>query len=164
MLACELLDSSDPPPRRFDMSTESPFAAPQSGLLPALHQIQDARGHISDEAVAELAKAHNLSRAEVEGVIGFYHDFHRAPQGRHRLRVCRAESCQAMGGEALAEHAGKVLGTEFGATTADGAVTLEAVYCLGNCACSPAVMLDDRLLGRVTAERLDALLAEAVSR
>lgn len=144
--------------------TASGSAAPQAGLLPELHRIQDACGHISDQEVAELAKAHNLSRAEVEGVIGFYHDFRRAPAGRHLLRICRAESCQAMGGEAVAEYASKVLGAEFGATTVDGAVTLEAVYCLGNCACSPAVMLDKRLLGRVTPARLDALLAEEVSR
>lgn len=146
------------------MSSESPTTASPAGLLPALHQVQDARGYISDEAVVELAKTHNVSRAEVEGVIGFYHDFRRVPPGRHILRVCRAESCQAMGGDALAEHAIRTLGTNFGATTADGAVTLEAAYCLGNCACSPAVMLDERLVGRVTAARLDALLAEEVSR
>lgn len=146
------------------MSSESPSTAAPAGLLPALHQIQDARGYISDEAVIELAKAHNVSRAEVEGVIGFYHDFRRSPPGRHTLRVCRAESCQAMGGDALAEHASRTLGADFGATTTDGAVTLEAAYCLGNCACSPAVMLDQRLIGRVTAARLDALLAEEVSR
>ena len=145
-------------------TTASPGAVLQAGLLPELHRIQEARGFISDQAVAELAKAHNLSRAEVEGVIGFYHDFRRAPAGRHVLRVCRAESCQAMGGEAIAEHASRTLGTEFGATTADGAVTLEAVYCLGNCACSPAVMLDDRVVGRVTPERLATLLATEVSR
>ncbi|MEW5789283.1 MAG: formate dehydrogenase subunit gamma [Pseudomonadota bacterium] len=139
-------------------------AAPQAGLLPALHRVQADLGHIPDAAVAELARAHNLSRAEVEGVIGFYHDFRRQPAGRHTLRLCRAESCQAMGGDALAEHASRVLGVEFGATTADGAVHLEAVYCLGNCACSPAVMLDGRLLGRVSPASLDALLAEELPR
>lgn len=144
------------------MSNTRNGAADPAGLLPALHAIQDAKGYISDAEVAELARVHNLSRAEVEGVIGFYHDFRRTPAGRHRLRVCRAESCQAMGGDALAEHASRRLGAAFGATSADGAVTLEAAYCLGNCACSPAVMLDDRLIGRVTAERLDALLAESV--
>ncbi len=145
------------------MTTESPSAADPAGLLPALHRLQDIHGYISDSAVAELAKAHNVSRAEVEGVIGFYHDFRRSPAGRHVLRVCRAESCQAMGGEAIAEHASKALGTEFGATTADGAISLEAAYCLGNCACSPAVMMDGRLIGRVTTERLDILLAEGAS-
>ncbi len=145
------------------MSITPNGTAEPAGLLPALHGIQDARGYISDADVAELARAHNLSRAEVEGVIGFYHDFRRVPAGRHRLRVCRAESCQAMGGDALAAHASRRLGVDFGATTKDGAVTLEAAYCLGNCACSPAVMLDDRLIGRVTADGLDALLAERVS-
>lgn len=132
----------------------------QAGLLPALHQLQEQFGYIPDHAMAELARTHNVSRAEVVGVIGFYHDFRTTPPGRRRLQVCRAESCQAMGGDALAAHAGASLGVDFGATTADGGVTLEAAYCLGNCACSPAVMLDGKLYGRVSAARLDALLAE----
>lgn len=132
----------------------------QADLLPALHQLQEKLGYIPDDAIADLAKTHNMSRAEVVGVIGFYHDFHRTPPGRQRLRICRAESCQAMGADALATHASERLGVEFGATTADGEVTLEAVYCLGNCACSPAVMLDGELHGRVSTERLDAILAE----
>ncbi len=139
------------------MSEETPL---QAGLLPALHQLQARHGHIPDHAIADLARAHNVSRAEVEGVIGFYHDFRRAPAGRHRLQVCLAESCQAVGGEALAAHASARLDTPMGATTADGRVSLEAVYCLGNCACSPAAMLDGRLLGRVTPQRLDALLSD----
>ncbi|WP_051068489.1 formate dehydrogenase subunit gamma [Thiobacillus denitrificans] len=132
----------------------------QADLLPALHQLQEKLGYIPDDAIADLARTHNMSRAEVVGVIGFYHDFHRTPPGRQRLRICRAESCQAMGADALAMHASERLGVEFGATTADGEVTLEAVYCLGNCACSPAVMLDGELHGRVSTERLDAILAE----
>jgi formate dehydrogenase subunit gamma len=130
-----------------------------SGLLPALHTLQAEHGCIPAQAIAELARRHNLSCAEVEGVIGFYADFRRAPAGRRQLRVCLGESCQALGGEPLAEYARQRLGVEFGQTRADGAATLEAVYCLGNCACSPAVMLDGRLYGRVSAERLDALLA-----
>lgn len=145
------------------MSPESIDDTPQAGLLPALHHLQDQFGYIPDHAIAELARARNVSRAEVVGVIGFYHDFRTTPPGRHRLQVCRAESCQAMGADALAAHAGARLGVEFGATSADGGVTLEAAYCLGNCACSPAVMLDGRLYGRVSAERLDALLADEVS-
>lgn len=142
------------------MSPDPLDHAVQAGLLPALHHLQELHGYIPDSAIAELARAHNVSRAEVVGVIGFYHDFRTTPPGRHRLQVCRAESCQAMGAEALAAHVGARLGVEFGATTADGGVSLEAAYCLGNCACSPAVMLDGKLHGRVTAERLDALLAE----
>ena len=146
------------------MSQDAIDNTAQAGLLPALHHLQEQLGYIPDHAIAELARAHNVSRAEVVGVIGFYHDFRATPPGRHRLQVCRAESCQAMGGDALATHAGARLGVAFGATTADGAVTLEAAYCLGNCACSPAVMLDDKLYGRVSAARLDALLVEAGAR
>lgn len=132
----------------------------QADLMPALHRLQDKFGYIPDHTIIELAKTHNVSQAEVVGVIDFYHDFHRTPPGRQRLQICRAESCQAMGADALVIHACQHLGIEFGATTPDGAVTLEAVYCLGNCACSPAVMLDGDLHGRVSTERLDALLAE----
>lgn len=145
----------------FPMTHESAHSDDQAGLLPALHRLQDRFGYIPDHALVSLAKAHNVSRAEVIGVIGFYHDFRRTPPALRRLQVCRAEACQAMGSERLAAHICKQLGVDFGATTADGAVALEAVYCLGNCACSPAVMLDGKLYGRVTAERLDALLAEA---
>lgn len=145
------------------MSPDSIDNTPQAGLLPALHRLQDQLGYIPDHAIAELARTHNVSRAEVVGVIGFYHDFRTTPPGRHRLQVCRAESCQAMGADALAAHASRHLGVEFGATTADGGVTLEAAYCLGNCACSPAVMLDGRLYGRISAEQLDTLLAEGAS-
>ena len=141
------------------MSQQSNSDADQAGLLPALHRLQEQLGFIPDHAIAELARTHGVSRAEVEGVIGFYHDFHRTPPGRRRLQVCRAESCQAMGSDELAAHVSTRLGVEFGATTADGAVTLEAAYCLGNCACSPAVLLDGKLYGRVSAESLDALLA-----
>jgi len=145
------------------MSPEPTDNRTQADLLPALHRLQDRLGYLPDHAIAELARTHNVSRAEVVGVIGFYHDFRATPPGRQRLQVCRAESCQAMGADALAAHASRHLGVEFGATTADGAVTLEAAYCLGNCACSPAVMLDGKLYGRVSAERLDTLLAVGAS-
>lgn len=144
------------------MSQASSPIPDQAELLPALHQLRDQHGHIPEQAIAQLARDHNLSRAEVLGVIGFYHDFRLTPGGRTRLRICRAESCQAMGGEELAKLAANRLGVDWGETTADGACTLEAVYCLGNCACSPAVMVDDNLHGRVTPQRLDALLAEVV--
>lgn len=136
------------------------FSSNQADLLPALHRLQERFGYIPDHAIADLAKKHNMAQAEVVGVIGFYHDFRRTPPGRQHLRICRAESCQAMGADALAMYASEHLGVEFGATTADGEVTLEAAYCLGNCACSPAVMLNDELHGRVSAERLEAMLAE----
>lgn len=130
-------------------------------LLEVLHAIQAALGHVPGEAVAVVADELNLSRAEVHGVLTFYHHFRSDPPGRHVVQVCRAESCQAVGGEALAEHARARLGVEFHQRTADGRFSLEPVYCLGNCACSPAVMIDGQLHGRVTPERFDALLAEA---
>lgn len=129
--------------------------------LPILHALQDTFGYIDERAIPLVADALNLSRAEVVGVVHFYHDFRHAPPGRHMLRVCRAEACQSMGSEALVDHLRAQLGIDCGQTTADGAITLEAVYCLGNCALSPAVMLDGRLAGRVDAERADQLLSGA---
>ncbi|TDF66128.1 formate dehydrogenase subunit gamma [Cupriavidus sp. L7L] len=127
-------------------------------LLPILHEIQDTQGHIPDAAVPVIARALNLSRAEVHGVITFYHHFRQQPAGRHVIQVCRAEACQAVGAEALAEHARRALGCDFHETTTDGAVTLEPVYCLGQCACGPAVMVGERLHGYVDAKRFDALV------
>ncbi len=128
-------------------------------LIEVLHEVQAEFGCIPTGAVPVIARALNLSRAEVHGVVTFYHHFRGKAPGRHVLQVCRAESCQAAGGRALEEHAKKRLGVDFGGTTPDGSVTLEAVYCLGLCACSPAAMLDDEVHGRVTPDRLDALLA-----
>lgn len=130
-------------------------------LLPILHAVQEEFGYVDDAHVAEIAAALNLSRAEVHGVVTFYHDFRRQPPGRHVLKLCRAESCQAMGCEGLAAQLSKRLGITFGETTADGKVTLEAVYCLGNCALSPAAMLDGKLHGRLGDKALSALLREA---
>ena len=130
------------------------------GLMPLLHAIQDALGYIPPASVERIASALNLSRAEIHGVLTFYHEFRQAPPGRHVLRLCRAEACQAMGADTLAQAVTAFHGLAFGQTSADGALTLEAVYCLGNCACAPAASLDGRLLGRVTAERLGQLLAE----
>jgi formate dehydrogenase subunit gamma len=127
-------------------------------LLPILHAVQEAFGYVDDAAVPIIAKALNLSRAEVHGVLTFYHDFRREPAGRHVLRLCQAEACQSMGCEKLAEGLRARLGIDFGGTTPDGRLTLETVYCLGNCALSPAGMLDGRLYGRLDARRLDALL------
>ncbi|WP_019936880.1 formate dehydrogenase subunit gamma [Bordetella sp. FB-8] len=130
-------------------------------LLPILHAVQHELGHIPPDAVPEIAAALNLSRAEVHGVITFYPHFRSEPGARHTLEVCRAESCQAMGAEALAGHARARLGCDFHAVSADGAFALEPVYCLGLCAQSPAVMLDGQPHARVTAARLDRLLEAA---
>jgi formate dehydrogenase subunit gamma len=131
------------------------------GLLPILHDVQHALGYVPKDAVALIAHALNLSRAEVHGVITFYHYFRTEKPGRHILQLCRAEACQAQGAADLESHAKHSLGIDFHGTTADGAVTLEPVYCLGNCALGPSVMLDEQLQGRVTPERFDALVAAA---
>lgn len=128
-------------------------------LLPILHGIQHALGHVPKDAVPLVAKALNLSRAEVHGVISFYHWYRSEKPGEHVIHLCRAESCQSMGAVALEAHARRKLGVDFHGTSADGRFTLEPVYCLGNCALSPAVMIDDELYGRVTPKRFDALLA-----
>ena len=129
-------------------------------LLPALHAVQDALGYVPDEGVPLLAEALNLSRAEVHGVLTYYHHFRRQPAGRHVVQVCRAEACQSCGGEELLAHAGELLHCGPHQTRADGAVTLEPVYCLGLCASSPAVQIDNKLHARVTPARLQRLLGE----
>jgi formate dehydrogenase subunit gamma len=129
-----------------------------------LHEVQDRFGYVARDSVPIIAHALNLSRAEVHGVVTFYHDFRHQPPGRDVIRLCRAESCQAMGAVALADHVRSRLGVGFGETTRDGAFTLEAVYCLGNCGCSPAMVLNDELHGRVSAARFDELLAERKER
>jgi len=128
-------------------------------LLPILHAIQGELGWVPAEAVPVIAETLDLSRAEVHGVISFYHHFRTTPPGRHVVQVCRAESCQAMGGEALEAHAKASLGIDWHETTADGAVTLEPVYCLGNCACSPAIRVGDEILGRLDAAGFDEVVA-----
>jgi len=128
-------------------------------LMLILREIQDRFGHVPRESVPIVAHALNLSRAEVHGVATFYHDFRHRPPGRNVIRLCRAESCQAMGAVALAEHVSRRLGVGFGETTRDGDFTLEAVYCLGNCGCSPAMVLNGELHGRVSPARFDELMA-----
>lgn len=128
------------------------------GLLPLLHALQEALGYIPAAAVPAIARGLQLSRAEVHGVISFYHDFRSEPAGKHILQICRAEACQAMGSRVLETHAKQRLGIDYGDTTADGAISLEPVYCLGNCACSPSVRLDDEIHARVDPARLDTLL------
>lgn len=129
-------------------------------LLPILHAIQDEIGYVPDSAVPIVANVLNLSRAEVHGVVTFYHFFRRKPPGKHTLYVCRAEACQSMGARELERHVRDRLNVDFHETTADGRFSLEPVYCLGNCACSPAVMIDEDVYGRVTPDRFDELLSE----
>jgi formate dehydrogenase subunit gamma len=131
-------------------------------LMPVLHAIQDSVGYVPEHAVPLIAYDLNLSRAEVHGVISFYHHFRTHAPGRHVVRICRAEACQSRGARALEAHAKKTLGIDFHETTSDGAITLEAVYCLGNCGCGPSVLVDDDTLhARMTPEAFDALVASA---
>jgi formate dehydrogenase subunit gamma len=129
-------------------------------MLPILHALQNAFGCVPEMAEPMVAEALNLTRAEVHGVVTFYHDYRREPAGRHVLKLCRAEACQASGGEAIAARAETKLGIKLGHTTPNGSVTLEAVYCLGLCATSPSAMFDGRVVGRLDARKIDALLAE----
>ncbi len=125
-----------------------------------LHAIQRSFGYIPEAAMPLIADALNITRAELHGVISFYHDFRKAPAGRHIVKICRAEACQAVGGNALAQRTLEKLGVDWHGTTINGAVTVEPVYCLGMCACGPAAMVDDRVVARVDAARMDTLLAE----
>lgn len=130
-------------------------------LLPILHAIQDKIGFVPSAAVALIAEELNISRADIHGVVTFYHYFRAQKPGRHVFHLCRAEACQAVGAVGLEAHVKRSLGVEYHGTTADGAITLEPVYCLGNCALGPSLMIDDRLQGRVTPQRFDALVAKA---
>ena len=130
-------------------------------LLPVLHALQDEFGYIHEEAIPLVAEALNLSKADVHGVVSFYHDFRHSPPGRHVLRICRAEACQSMGCESLVDHVENRLGIKMGQTTSDQSFTVEAVYCLGNCALSPSAMLDGRPYGRVSPQVADFLIDSA---
>jgi formate dehydrogenase subunit gamma len=130
-------------------------------LLPILHALQATFGHVPREAVPMVAEALNLSRAEVHGVVTFYHDFRQAPAGKHVVKLCRAEACQSMGGEALVARAEATLNVACGGTSADGRVTLEPIYCLGLCATAPSALVDGRPVGRLNPAKLDAILEEA---
>lgn len=145
-------------PERIEQIVAAHHQMP-GALLPILHAIQDEIGHVPPAAVPAIATGLNLSRAEVHGVISFYHHFRTHPAGRQVVQICRAEACQAVGAAALEAHAKKSLGIGFHETTQDGAVTLEATYCLGNCACGPSVRVGDDVYGRVSPQRFDALLA-----
>lgn len=137
----------------------SRFAQVKGGLLPALHAIQAAFGHVPRAAIALLAKGFNITEAETYGVASFYHDFRLdRPPGRHVLKLCRAEACQAVGADALAAHVKQRLGVDWGGTTADGEWTLEPVFCLGLCACGPSAMVDDAVHARLDAGGVEKLL------
>ena len=129
-------------------------------LLQVLHAVQGSLGYVPPAAVSVIAEGLNLSRAEVHGVVTFYHHFRQTPPGRHTIQLCQAEACRSMHCETLTEHVKQQLGIDFHDTTADGRFTLEPVYCLGNCACSPAMMIDGDLHGRVTPESFDALITD----
>ncbi|AHJ63816.1 NAD-dependent formate dehydrogenase gamma subunit (fdsG) [Granulibacter bethesdensis] len=130
----------------------------EGAMLPILHDLQAEFGYVPEEVVPLLADALNVSRAEVHGVISFYHDFKNHPPGRHVLKLCRAEACQAMGANALADHVRERLRVDWHETTVNGALTLEPVFCLGLCACAPAAMLDNELHGRLDQDHVDTLL------
>lgn len=132
------------------------FDARAEMLVQILHKFIARFGWISDAAIRQLAEELNISRAEVHGVVSYYHDFRTAAPGKHVVKICEAEACQAMGSRGLSAHAQESLGVEMNSSNAD--VTLEPVYCLGNCACSPAIMVDGKTYGRVSADRFDAIV------
>ena len=134
-------------------------AGARGPLLPVLHALQEEFGYVDPEAVPLVAKALNLSRADVHGVLTFYSDFRTTPPGKRTIGVCRGEACQSVGGRALAEHATSSLGVGFGGTTPDGAVTLDQVFCLGLCSVAPAALVDGRVVGRLDAQAFDALVS-----
>jgi formate dehydrogenase subunit gamma len=130
-------------------------------LLPLMHAIQDDLGYIPEESYGPISKALSLSVAEVHGFVTFYHHFRTKPSGKHILQICRAESCQSMGSENIEAYCKEKLGIDYHQTTEDKSITLEPVYCLGNCACSPAVMIDDDVIGRVNEDKIDDLIEKA---
>ncbi len=130
-------------------------------LLPIFHAIQHEFGHVPQMAIPVIAEALNIGRAEVHGTMSFYHDFRTEAAGAHVVKLCRAESCQSVGADALADHARARLGVDWHGTTKNGKVTLEPVFCLGLCACGPAALVDGKVVGRVDPAKLDAILAEA---
>jgi formate dehydrogenase subunit gamma len=133
------------------------FTGVEGAALPILHALQHEFGHVPKAAVPMIAAALNITRAEMHGVVTFYHEFRTSPPGRRVLHLCRAEACQAMGGAALARRLLDRLGIDWGETTADGALTVQPVFCLGLCACAPAALLDGEPLGRLDAARLNAV-------
>ncbi|MGE4373200.1 MAG: formate dehydrogenase subunit gamma [Xanthobacter sp.] len=129
----------------------------EGAAMPMLHAVQETFGYVPDPVIPMIAEQLNVSRAEVYGVVTFYHDFRREPPGRHVVKLCAAEACQSMGAKALAAHAEERFGVSMGETTPDGAVTLEPIYCLGLCACAPSALVDGRLVGRLDADAIDEI-------
>lgn len=154
-------DQPAPDVRSVARSAAAAHGDAPEALLEILHDVQGALGHVPREALAEIAKRINRSRAEVHGTLSFYHDFRRERPSAHVLKICRAESCQSVGCEALVEHLAERHGIRMGMPTADGMLTVEEVYCLGNCALSPAALYDGRLIGRLTEAELDRLVDDA---
>ena len=152
------MKSSTGSPATVVLSAVQKYADIPGGLMPLLHEVHASLGYVPKDQVAVIASGMGLSRAEVHGVISFYHDFHDQPRGQTTIHLCRAEACQAMGSRELEEHVKNRLGIEFGDTTADGRFSLEPVYCLGNCACSPSIRIGDDVFARVNASRFDELL------
>lgn len=152
-------------PAKYDKSIATEiinrYDAKPEMLVQILHAFVDRYSFISEEAVRQIAEELNLSRAEVHGVVSFYHDFRTSPAGKRVIKICQAESCQAMGSRTLTAYAEDKTGIGLGETSKDGKLTLEAVYCLGNCACSPAIMDGERVYGRVDATAFDRILAKA---
>ncbi|MFT5501675.1 MAG: formate dehydrogenase subunit gamma [Woeseiaceae bacterium] len=134
------------------------FNAKPEMLVQILHAFITRYSYVSEQAIRQIANEINLSRAEVHGVVSYYHDFRTEPPGKHVVKICQAESCQAMGSRELTAHAEQTIGAQINSTTKDGNITLEPIYCLGNCACSPAIMIDEKVYGRVDAEKLDGLI------
>ena len=155
-----VMHSSGEVPADVVSSAVRKYADLPGGLLPLLHEIQAGLGFIPKDRVADIASGMGLSRAEVHGVISFYHDFHDQPRGGKTIHLCRAEACQAMGSSKLEAHVKTRLGIDYGGTTPDGRFSLEPVYCLGNCACSPSIRIGDEVYARVDANRFDKLLDE----
>ncbi|MFV0244222.1 MAG: formate dehydrogenase subunit gamma [Qingshengfaniella sp.] len=150
------------PPERIDEIINAHLHL-EGPLLPIFHAFQEEFGFVPEAALGRIADALNLTKAEVHGVMSFYHDFRKAPAGQHVIKICRAEACQSMGSEAIAARVLDKVGLDWHATTPNGKVTIEPIYCLGLCACAPAAMIDDKVVGRVDEARLEALIAEARS-
>lgn len=149
------------PPREDLAALIASFLHLEGPLLPILHALQEKYGCVPTGADAEIALALNITKAEVHGVVSFYHDFRDTPAGRHVIKICRSEACKSVGGDVLAAATLAKLGLDWHGTTANGAVTIEPVYCLGMCACGPALMVDNKVVGRLNAARVDAILQEA---
>jgi formate dehydrogenase subunit gamma len=139
------------------------YKSMRGGMLPLLHGVMDAIGYIPDDLVPDIATAMNVSRADVHGVVTFYHDFRRAPAGRHVIKICRAEACQSRGSARLEAEAAEKFGVPFGETSPDGRVTLEAIYCLGLCASGPSALIDGKPVARLDSAKLARIVAKVAA-